>query len=200
MDMTLTPEESDQWDQLCNRLGIADDFGSTEVSFVLNYLRGNGQLRGLFDFADGKASAEEAEVARENEAKLWETWCLSVCKDRGVPVNTDLPSEAALVIERLAPTGQWIALAAGPIGSSMHKEWIALRLPKRLSADNKTEQTSVHLKMQSLFKSEQEAVAYKATHQLHGRVAEPVKGTGKWALNFPIEAHLIVNMKPHHVG
>ena len=142
MDIALTKEESDQWDRLCSRLDIADDFRSTEVSFVLNYLRSNGQLQGLFDFADETACVKEAEVARENESQLWETWCLSVCKDHGVPLDTQLASEAALVIERLAPTGQWNALDAGPIGSSMHKEWIASRLPKRLSDVNKTEQAS----------------------------------------------------------
>lgn len=46
--------------------------------------------------------------------------------------------------------------------------------------------------MKSLFKSEQEANEYKEKHQLLGRVAEPVQGTGRWALNFPIAAHVSV--------
>ena len=44
----------------------------------------------------------------------------------------------------------------------------------------------------SLFKTEQEALEYRRTHGLHGRVAEPVAGTAKWALNFPLEGHLDV--------
>lgn len=50
--------------------------------------------------------------------------------------------------------------------------------------------------MKSTFNSEQEALAYKAKHNLVGRVAEPLKGTNKWALNFPIKAHVTVN-QPH---
>ena len=46
--------------------------------------------------------------------------------------------------------------------------------------------------MKSLFKSEQEANEYKEKHQLFGRVAEPMQGTGKWALNFPLETHITV--------
>ncbi len=45
----------------------------------------------------------------------------------------------------------------------------------------------------SRFNSEQEANEYKRKHQLHNRVAEPITGTGTWALNFPIEAHIMVN-------
>lgn len=44
-----------------------------------------------------------------------------------------------------------------------------------------------------VFNSEQQANDYKARHKLHQRKAEPVAGTGKWALNFPIEAHITVN-------
>ena len=50
--------------------------------------------------------------------------------------------------------------------------------------------------MKSTFNSEKEANDYKTEHQLHGRVAEPIAGTGKWALNFPLEAHVTVN-QPH---
>jgi hypothetical protein len=51
-------------------------------------------------------------------------------------------------------------------------------------------------KMKSSFNSEHEANEYKQPHQLFGRVAEPVAGTGKWALNFPLEAHVTVH-QPH---
>ena len=54
--------------------------------------------------------------------------------------------------------------------------------------------------MKSLFKTEKEANEYKEKHQLLGRVAEQVKGTEKWALNFPIEAHVTVDVKPHPIG
>ena len=50
--------------------------------------------------------------------------------------------------------------------------------------------------MKSSFNSEQEALEYKAQHQLFGRVAEPIVGTKKWALNFPLEAHVTV-CQPH---
>lgn len=50
--------------------------------------------------------------------------------------------------------------------------------------------------MKSTFNSEKEANDYKTEHQLHGRVAEPIAGTGKWALNFPLKAHVTVN-QPH---
>lgn len=50
--------------------------------------------------------------------------------------------------------------------------------------------------MKSSFNSEQEALEYKAKHQLLGRVAEPIVGTKKWALNFPLEAHVTV-CQPH---
>lgn len=46
--------------------------------------------------------------------------------------------------------------------------------------------------MKSLFTTEQEANKYREKNQLFGRVAEPVRGTGKWALNFPLEAHVTV--------
>jgi hypothetical protein len=46
--------------------------------------------------------------------------------------------------------------------------------------------------MASLFKTEQEANEYKEKHQLFGRVPEYIKGTGKWALNFPLKAHVTV--------
>ena len=44
----------------------------------------------------------------------------------------------------------------------------------------------------SKFQSEQAANDYKAQHGLNGRAAEPIVGTSKWALNFPIEGHLHV--------
>jgi hypothetical protein len=50
--------------------------------------------------------------------------------------------------------------------------------------------------MKSTFDSEHEANEYKATHQLTGRVAEPITGTGKWALNFPLKAHVSIH-QPH---
>lgn len=50
--------------------------------------------------------------------------------------------------------------------------------------------------MKERFNSEQEALEYKERHQLFGRVAEPLTGTGKWALNFPLEAHVTVH-QPH---
>ncbi len=46
--------------------------------------------------------------------------------------------------------------------------------------------------MKSLFKTEQAANSYKQEHQLLGRVAEPIKGTGKWALVYPLDAHVTV--------
>jgi len=46
--------------------------------------------------------------------------------------------------------------------------------------------------VKSKFNSEQEANDYKTKHQLFSRVVEPISGTGKWALVFPIEAHLTV--------
>lgn len=50
--------------------------------------------------------------------------------------------------------------------------------------------------MKSRFDSKQEADAYKVKHQLYGRVAEPISGTTKWALVFPLKAHLTVR-QPH---
>lgn len=50
--------------------------------------------------------------------------------------------------------------------------------------------------MKSTFNSEKEANDYKDQHQLHGRVAEPITGTSKWALNFPLKAHVTVH-QPH---
>lgn len=50
--------------------------------------------------------------------------------------------------------------------------------------------------MKSTFDSEQEALDYKATHQLFGRVPEQIAGTTKWALNFPLKAHVTV-CQPH---
>lgn len=45
----------------------------------------------------------------------------------------------------------------------------------------------------STFDTEQEANDYKREHQLLQRVAVPLFGRGKWALIFPIEAHITVN-------
>lgn len=45
----------------------------------------------------------------------------------------------------------------------------------------------------STFDTEQEANDYKREHQLFQRVAVPLIGRGKWALIFPIEAHITVN-------
>lgn len=128
MGNSLTKDEADEWDGLCNRLDITDDFRSTEASFILEYLRGKGQLRELLDFAIGKAAAREVEVTREQAMTLWETWCLTTCKDHGVALTTDLASEAALMIERLAPTTQWATISNAPVGSRPHKEWILSRL------------------------------------------------------------------------
>jgi hypothetical protein len=50
--------------------------------------------------------------------------------------------------------------------------------------------------MKELFKSEQEALDYKEKHQIFGRVPEPLAGTKKWALNFPLKAHVTV-YQPH---
>lgn len=50
--------------------------------------------------------------------------------------------------------------------------------------------------MKEWFNSEQEGNEYKEKHQLFGRVPEQVAGTGKWALNFPLKAHVTVH-QPH---
>jgi len=50
--------------------------------------------------------------------------------------------------------------------------------------------------MKEWFVSKEEASEYKQTHQLFGRVPEPITGTGKWALNFPLQAHVTVH-QPH---
>lgn len=44
----------------------------------------------------------------------------------------------------------------------------------------------------NLFDTEQLANDYRRDHRLHQRVAERVSGTDKWALNFPLEAHVTV--------
>lgn len=49
--------------------------------------------------------------------------------------------------------------------------------------------------MNQVFDSEQEAEEYKKTHQIFGRAPEKV-ATGKWALVFPLEAHVTVH-QPH---
>jgi len=54
--------------------------------------------------------------------------------------------------------------------------------------------------MKKLFRTKQAANEYKEQYQLFGRVAEQVKGTGKWALNFPIATHVTVDVKPHPIG
>jgi hypothetical protein len=46
--------------------------------------------------------------------------------------------------------------------------------------------------MKERFNSEQEAKEYKEKHQLFGRVPVPLVGTRKWALVFPLEAHVTV--------
>ena len=50
--------------------------------------------------------------------------------------------------------------------------------------------------MKEIFNSEQEAFEYKAKHGLFGRVPEPIIGTKKWALNFPLKAYVTV-YQPH---
>ena len=52
------------------------------------------------------------------------------------------------------------------------------------------------MKEKRRFDSEDEAREYLKDHGLVGRVVEPVAGTRKWALNFPIEAHVTVH-QPH---
>lgn len=47
--------------------------------------------------------------------------------------------------------------------------------------------------MKSRFKSKEEAERYKALHRLHNQVAVPISGTRRWALIFPIKAHVTVN-------
>lgn len=51
--------------------------------------------------------------------------------------------------------------------------------------------------MKQRFDSMQEALDYKEKHKLFGRVAEPIVGTKKWALNFPLEGHVTVSQTPH---
>lgn len=48
------------------------------------------------------------------------------------------------------------------------------------------------MQMKSLFNTEQEASTYREKHQLFVMTAHPVNGTGKWALSYPIEAHVTV--------
>lgn len=50
--------------------------------------------------------------------------------------------------------------------------------------------------MKATFKSEQEALDYRDKHQLVGREARPIMGTNKWALIFPLKAHVTVQ-QPH---
>lgn len=130
MENSLTQEETSEWDEVCCRLGIADDFRSTEAVFILRYLRGQGQLRGLMEFAKRVAATKEAEKSQEKELEQWENWCLSVCHGNGIQLVNELPSEAALAIERLAATAQWPGAATDAIGGNAHKEWVLSRLTK----------------------------------------------------------------------
>lgn len=50
--------------------------------------------------------------------------------------------------------------------------------------------------MKQWFKTEQEANEYKEKHQLFARVPEYIKGYEKWALVFPLKAHVTVR-QPH---
>lgn len=52
------------------------------------------------------------------------------------------------------------------------------------------------MKHRERFESERAANQYKEKHQLFGRVAEPIAGGHKWALNFPLDAHVSVH-QPH---
>lgn len=46
--------------------------------------------------------------------------------------------------------------------------------------------------MKNIFKTEQEASQYKKDNQLFVMEVQPIKGTGKWGLVFPLESHLTV--------
>jgi len=46
--------------------------------------------------------------------------------------------------------------------------------------------------MQPVFTSKQAAEDYRQAHQLHGRVAEPLAGSDRWALVFPLACHVEV--------
>lgn len=48
------------------------------------------------------------------------------------------------------------------------------------------------MKSKNWFNSEQEALAYREKHQLDARVPEFSASYGKWALNFPLKAHVTV--------
>lgn len=50
--------------------------------------------------------------------------------------------------------------------------------------------------MKNLFDTEQEAKEYKEKHQLFVRVPAYIQGRDKWALVFPLKAHLTVR-QPH---
>lgn len=49
--------------------------------------------------------------------------------------------------------------------------------------------------MKTTFNSEKDALAYRERHHLFGRVPEQLAGSGRWALNFPLKAH--VTVAPH---
>ena len=48
---------------------------------------------------------------------------------------------------------------------------------------------------QEYFDTEQDALRHKEAHQLTQRVPEFIQGRGKWALVFPISAHLQVVLR-----
>lgn len=50
--------------------------------------------------------------------------------------------------------------------------------------------------MNKRFDSEEEALEYKETHRIYGRVPEKHEGTGKWALVYPLKCHVTVH-QPH---
>lgn len=50
--------------------------------------------------------------------------------------------------------------------------------------------TEIGDSLKEKFDSSEEAVAYKEKHQLFGRAVEPIAGTSKWALNFPLQCHV----------
>lgn len=50
--------------------------------------------------------------------------------------------------------------------------------------------------MRQKFDTEQEALEYKDKHQLFGRVPAYLQGYDKWALVYPLKAHVTV-LQPH---
>lgn len=120
MTGSKTNEEA-RWHEICES---RDWFIEEQLTAIEAFLRDKNLYGDLVAYTENKASHVEFEASHVE----FEAWCLRTCAASGIAVPSRLASEAALIVEKMAPYRSFRVDHDAPYGSKAHRDWVVCQL------------------------------------------------------------------------